>query len=162
LIIPRGDGVKALDQEQIAGEARLQPRAGDRVQAGGKTLTWKEHHSAERHLDFSAIYRDPGNFKLAYTVCYVHADADRDDLVLRVGSDDQARICLNGEEIYWQPHARGLELDHDEIPIVLRKGPNVLVFKVINQGGPGPHGSVHITTKNGDAAEGIECRLTPE
>ena len=54
-------------------------------------------------------------------------------------------------------------LDEDEVqPIRLRKGTNVLVFKVVNQAGPGPFGSLHFVTKNGGAApEGIEYRLAP-
>ena len=69
----------------------------------GKTLVWKEHHSAEAPIDFAALYGPPSEYRLAYAVCYVHADADRTDLALRVGSDDQAMLYLNGEEVYRQP-----------------------------------------------------------
>jgi hypothetical protein len=78
---------------------------------------------------------------------------------VRAGSDDQAKLYVNGKEVYRQPKARGLELDQDAI--TLRKGSNVLVFKVVNQGGPGPYGSVHLVTKDGAAPDGIEFRLTP-
>jgi hypothetical protein len=157
------DGAKALDQQQISAAALLRPRAGERVEISGKTLVWKEHHSAERHIDFEALYGPPATYKLAYAVCYVHADADRNDLVLRVGSDDQAKLYVNGEEVYRQPKARGLELDEDEIrPIALRKGTNVLVFKVVNQGGPGPQGSLHFVAKDGSAADGLRFGLEPE
>jgi len=155
------DGAKTLDQLQIPGEALLRPRAGDRVEVSGKTLVWKEHHCTQPYIDFAALYGRPAWYVLAYAVCYVHADADRTDLVLRAGSDDQAKLYLNGKEVYRQPEARGLMLDQDEIPVTLRKGINVLVFKVVNQGGPGPEGSLHFVTKDGATPKGIEYRLTP-
>jgi serine/threonine protein kinase len=157
------DGVKALDEKQIPNEAILRPRAGEPQDVGGKTLSWKEHHS-EAYLDFQALYDLPAHKRVAaYAVCYIQADADRTDLALRVGSDDQAKLYLNGERIYRQPRARGLKLDDDEVPpITLRKGTNVLVFKVVNQGGLGPFGSLHFVTKDGRPAEGLRFGLAPE
>jgi serine/threonine protein kinase/cytochrome c-type biogenesis protein CcmH/NrfG len=154
------DGAKALEAHQIRGEPLLKPRAGDPVEVGGKTLFWEEHHSAA-HIDFEAMHLPPSEHKLAYAVCYVYAEADRTDLTLRVGSDDQAIIYLNGTEVYRNTSARALKLDEDARPITLRKGTNVLVFKVVNQEGPGPFGSIHLVTKDGGAPEGIEYRLTP-
>jgi serine/threonine protein kinase/predicted Zn-dependent protease len=156
------DGVKALDQEQIAGEGLLRPRAGDPVKVGGKTLTWKEHHTADRHIDFAAIHGPPTDFRLGYAVCYVQADADRTDLVLRAGSDDQAKLYVNGQAVYRQPKAREHELDQDEIPITLHKGVNILVFKVINERLGGPMGSLHFVNKDGSPADGLRMGLERE
>jgi hypothetical protein len=156
------DGAKALDEKQIPDEELLQPRAGDPVEVSGKTLVWKEHHSTEPYVDCEVLYGPRSKPRLAYAVCYVYTEADRGDLVLRVGSEDQAKIYLNGKEIYQQPKARSLELDQNEIrSITLRKGTNVLVFKVVNESGPGPYGSLHLVTTDGAAPEGIEYRLTP-
>jgi serine/threonine protein kinase len=156
------DGVRVLDEKQIPDEALLQPRAGDRVEVIGKTLSWKEHHSAEPYIDFAALYGPPTDSRLAYAVCYVYAEADRDHLVLRAGSDDQAKLYLNGKEVYRQTKDRALELDEDEIrPITLQKGTNVLVFKVVNGDGPW-EGSLHFVTKDGRPAEGLRFGLEPE
>jgi hypothetical protein len=156
------DGAKALDEQQIPDEALLRPRAGDRVQVGRKTLMWKEHRGTRPYIDFAALYGVPSENKLAYAVCYVHVDAERTDLVLRAGSDDQAKLYLNGEEVYRQPKPRALEIDEDEIgPVTLHKGSNVLVFKVVNQGFAGPEGSLHFVAKDGRAAEGLRFRLEP-
>jgi tetratricopeptide (TPR) repeat protein len=155
------DGNKALDQKMIANESMLRPRAGDPVEANGTTLSWKEHH-AQGYIDFQALYGPPAEQRIAYAVCYIHSDADRADLMLRVGSDDQALIYLNGKEVHRSTEARALVLDEDETqPIRLLKGPNVVIFKVVNQDGPGPYGSMHLVTKEGSAPEGIEYRLTP-
>jgi serine/threonine protein kinase/Tfp pilus assembly protein PilF len=155
------DAVKALDGQQIPAEALLRPRAGDRVDVNGKSLVWKQQQTAEAHIDFAAVYETPTEYRVAYCVCYVHADADRADLTLCVGSDDQAMVYLNGQAIHRQPDSRLLELDEDKIrPVALRKGSNVLVFKVVNQVG-GHFGSLRFLSKDGSVPEGIEFRLTP-
>ena len=163
-LIPYGgmDGARALAFQPIPHEAQLRPKAGDRVEINGRTLAWREQHTAEPFIDFEALCGPPAEYKLGYAVVYVHADAGRDDLVLRVGSDDQAILYLNGEEIYRRTQGRPYTLDEDEVqPLRLRKGTNVLVFKVVNETGPGPLGSLHLVTNDGAAAEGIEYRLTP-
>jgi tetratricopeptide (TPR) repeat protein len=159
--LPAGpDGVKALGQQQISGEGLLRPRAGDRVEVNGKALAWKEHRCAGLHIDFKDLYSSPSDYRVAYAVCYVHADKDRSDLVLRVGSDDQAKVYLNGKEIYQSKEIRVLDLDDDEVPIELRTGSNVLVFKVVNEEVEWG-GSLHIVGKDGGEAKGIEYRLEP-
>jgi len=76
----------------------LCPRAGDPAEANAKRLAWKEHRSEGKYLDFEAIYGKPSNYQLTYAICYVHADADRNDVVLRVGSDDQSAVFINGKK----------------------------------------------------------------
>jgi serine/threonine protein kinase/Flp pilus assembly protein TadD len=155
-----GDGVQALDQQQIPNEGLLRPRAGDRIQVNGKTLAWKEHRCAGLHIDFQSLYNSPSDYRVTYAVCYVHADTDRNDLLLRVGSDDQAKVYLNGRQIYRSSEARGLTLDEDEVPLQLRQGCNVLVFKVVNEHS-GWAGSLHIVTKDGRPAEGLRFGVEP-
>jgi serine/threonine protein kinase/Flp pilus assembly protein TadD len=155
------DGQKALDQKLLPDENILRPRTGDKVVANGKTLSWKEHH-AQGYLNFERLYGSRSEHHVAYAVCYIRSAAARCDLVLRVGSDDQSLIYLNGEEVYRNTKARSLILDNEETRLLqLRQGTNVVVFKVVNQGGPGPHGSLHLVTRDGAAPEGIEYRLTP-
>jgi len=159
---PGRDGAKALDEQQIPGEALLRPLAGDRVEVNGNPPMWKEHQCRDVEIDFAALYGPPSEHRVAYAVCYVHADAEQTDLVLRVGSDDQAKLFLNGEEVYRHAKSRGrLLIDQDEVrPIALRKGTNVLVFKVVNEGGTFA-GSLRLLTNDGNVPEGIEFRLTP-
>jgi hypothetical protein len=89
------------------------------------------------------------------------ANTNRDDLLLRVGSDDQSKVYLNGHEIFRWEKTRGLTLDQDEVPIRLRQGTNVLVFKVVNVRS-GWTGSLHFVGKDGRPAKGIRFGLEPE
>jgi tetratricopeptide (TPR) repeat protein len=154
-----GDGVQALHQQQIPSEELLRPRAGDRIQVNGETRAWKEHHCAGLHIDFQSLYGSPSDYRVTYAVCYVHADTDR-NLLLRVGSDDQAKVYLNGREVYRSSEARPLALDEDEVPLELRQGWNVLVFKVVNEHS-GWAGSLHIVAKDGRPAEGLRFGVEP-
>ena len=155
------DGAKALDEQQVLDSALLHPHAGDAFQAGGKKLMWKEYHSKDVVIDFTTLYGPQTEYKLTYAVCYVHVDADRNDLVLRIGSDDQAKITINGQEVYSRPIGRSWALDQDEVkPIALRKGSNVLVFKVVNETGFW-EGSLHFVGKDGGVAEGLRFGVEP-
>jgi serine/threonine protein kinase len=155
------DDLKVLDQQQVPDAALLRPRAGEAFQAGGKNLVWKEHHSKDVVLDFTTIYGPKSDNKLTYAVCYVHVDADRNDLALRIGSDDQATVTINGQQVFRQPAARSLELDEDEVkPIALRKGSNVLVFKVVNVNECW-EGSLHFVGLDGRPAEGLRFGVEP-
>jgi hypothetical protein len=160
-ILYHGDGALALDQEQVPGEAALRPRVDDRARAGIKDLAWKEHRSAMRFLNFGALYGQPTNQRVAYAVCYIVAETERTDLILKVGSDDQAKLYLNGREVYKMPKPRPLKIDEDEVKAVtLRKGTNVLVFKVVNEIFDWA-GSLHFVDKDGHPAKGLQFRLTP-
>jgi serine/threonine protein kinase/Flp pilus assembly protein TadD len=157
------DGARALDEQQIPSKALLCPRAGNRVQVDGRMMVWKEYHSRELHIDFAALYGNHTEHRLAYAVCYVDSGTDRNDLALRVGSDGQDILYLNGVEKHRQTKPRALMLDQDEInPITLRKGKNILVFKVIKQAGPGPFGSLHFVNRDGSPAEGLRFGLEPD
>src|SRR5262249_47094384 len=46
------DGAAGLGREAIPDEAKLKPKAGDKVKAGDKELAWKAHSSKEHLLDF--------------------------------------------------------------------------------------------------------------
>ena len=79
-----------------------------------------------------------------------------------VGSDDQAKIYLNGKEIHEHDVVRVVTPDEDTIePVTLEAGhPNVLVFKVVN--GVGPWGGcIRFVDRTGLPAKGIRVSLTP-
>jgi non-specific serine/threonine protein kinase/serine/threonine-protein kinase len=154
------DGTKAVDATQVAGEAGLRPRPGDEFEAGGRRLGWKEYSTPERFVDFTAIYGMPNHRRVAYAVCYVISSAERTGLGLRVGSDDQAKVYLNGREVHRVAKTRPLRLDEDDVQgITLRNGTNVLVLKVVNESFDWA-GSIRFVEKDGKPAEGLEFRLT--
>jgi hypothetical protein len=101
-------------------------------------------------------------WSVAYAVCYVQASTLRKGLVLKVGSDDQSRVYLNRKKIYENIRPRALSLDEDTISDVeLQVGLNVVVFKVVNDGG-GWGGSLRFTDKDDQPVQGIKITLEPD
>lgn len=152
-------GADALGAEQVPHESQLRPRPGDSVKVGRSNLVWREIQSEDYLFDFNQVAGRPSEYCVAYAVCYLQCPTARTNLVLKVGSDDHAKIILNGREIYQFTNALGLEPDRETIPgIELNAGSNVLIFKVVNEGGDWG-GSIRITDAAGNAVEGL--RLTP-
>jgi hypothetical protein len=126
-------GAAALNEEQLKDEARLQPQAGDKVKVVGKELVWKQYQATKNYLDFNDYLGKQTEDSVGYAVCYIHTAAEMKDIHLKTGSDDQAKVYLNGIEVLKQEEDRPLEEDQDTTVVTLRQGVNVLVFKVINE-----------------------------
>ena len=161
-----GEGLAALDQQQIPQESTLQPRAGERIRVSGGEFIWRAVQLDDYMLDLSDSNRIPGRRSAAYTVCYIESDTNRSGLWMKVGSDDQYKAYLNGKEIYRQAHRRAHVLDQDVIGVQLKGGLNVLVFKLLRmhenlQSGPNWRASVHFTDAAGQPVKGFQVSLTP-
>jgi WD40 repeat protein/serine/threonine protein kinase len=171
---PEAEG---LDREQIKGEASLHPRAGDRVRvvvrsgdhtttrSGDHTTTqsipWREHQEREPILDFNRFVGKLCNRSAGYAVCYVLSETERQDLLLQVGSDDLAKVYLNGEEIYKYNLMRPLAALDPVDPVRLRKGTNTLVLKVVN-GWVEWEGCARFVDRDGNPVQGLRFSVTPE
>ncbi len=135
--IPLADGqsgADGLDQQQVADEAKLKPREGDTARAGGKTLTWKKHECGEHFIDFNAFLGNQTEDAVAYAVCYLVPDKALKGVKLKMGSDDQSKVYLNGKQVLKNAEARSLDKDQDTSdPVELKAGVNVIVFKVVNE-----------------------------
>jgi WD40 repeat protein/class 3 adenylate cyclase/tRNA A-37 threonylcarbamoyl transferase component Bud32 len=159
---PGQSGAEGLDIEQIAGESRLRPRAGEMSSVGRDKLKWRNMALPSYAIDFNAIMGQVTEFSVAYAVTYIQSDTDRTGLVMLVGSDDQARIYLNQREIYREPHPITWEPDRDSVSgVSLKAGLNVLVFKVVNEHGPWG-GSIRFTDAQGNPVQDIRVTLDPE
>jgi chloramphenicol 3-O-phosphotransferase len=78
-----------------------------------------------------------------------------------VGSDDQAKVYLNGSQVYKSSLARAFSADQDVVQdITLNAGLNVLVFKVVNEDFDW-QGSIRFTDVQGNPVKGIKVTLTP-
>src|SRR5262249_907404 len=53
-----------------------------------------------------------------------------------LGSDDGFKLILNGKEVAAKEISRGVAPDQDKAKLDLAAGTNVLIFKIINTGGP--------------------------
>jgi hypothetical protein len=156
---PRQRGEQVLDQQQHPSEAQLRPRSGERVSVGGQELVWRPYHSPAAVLDFNAVLGQVTEWSVAYAVCYLESDRARNDLWLQVGSDDESKVYVNGTAIYQSRLAHWL-FCLDTIRVELKPGINVLLFKVVNEGGDW-EGCVRLVNAEGRPAEDIRVKLTP-
>jgi hypothetical protein len=164
LPLPAGkgeSGAPALDRQQLPKEAHIQPRSGERFRVGDQELVWQEHRSAEAVLDFNAMLGNVTTWSVVYAACYLESAQARDGLWLQVGSDDQAKVYLNGREIYQHRMDRALVGLDTVGPLSLRQGANVLVFKVVNEGS-GWQGCVRLVDDAGRPVPDIRVKLTQE
>jgi len=126
-------GADGLAREQLKDEAKLKPKAGDKVKVGDKELTWKEHACKEHLLDFNALLGAQTEDSVAYAVTFVEVPEERKGVKMKTGSDDQAKVYLNGKEVFKFTEARAADKDQDTTEVTLHKGVNVLVVKVVNE-----------------------------
>lgn len=154
-------GADALNKEQLPKEATLRPKDGDKVKAGDKELVWKKHQAKDFFFDFNAHLGKETEDSVGYAVCYIHADQEMKNLTLKTGSDDQAKVYLNGKEVLKQEEARALERDQDSSEVALRKGVNVLVFKVVNEKVDWS-GCARFVDKDGKVIKGLKVTAAPK
>jgi WD40 repeat protein len=153
-------GARALDRQQLPDEPNLRPSPGERVRLGAGELVWRQHRSPEPVLDFNAVLGRATELSVVYAVCYIESDQAREGLWLQVGSDDQAKVYLNGQAIYQCPVPRPLETLDTIGPLSLKPGTNVLLLKVVNENANW-EGSARLVDDAGRPAEDIRVKLTP-
>jgi hypothetical protein len=162
--LPYGEaanGTEALDKEQVKDEAKLKPKEGDTVEVIDTDYTWKKYEARTYQLDINAFLKRDVDDRVAYAVCYLVADAELNDLVLKIGSDDQAKVYLNGKEVLRNATARMLSKDQDSAEnITLKRGVNVVVFKIVNEK-LGWYGCLRFTDKDGKPITNLKIQLKP-
>ena len=155
------NGSDTLGKQQLPDEAKLQPKEGDKVKSGDKELAWKPFKSDSHLLDFNAFLGQQTEDSVGYAVCYLVADRDIPDLTMKTGSDDQAKVYLNGKEVFKNEEARPTEKDQDCTPnLALKKGVNVIVFKVVNEKMDWS-GCLRFTDKDGKPVTDFKVSLKP-
>jgi hypothetical protein len=155
------DLLAALSQEQIPQEANLRPRAGERVKVSEGERVWRRIELEDYLIDFNVLLGELTAYSVAYAVCYIQSDTAQAGLLMKVGSDDAAKVYLNGKEIYQWRQNRVWMPDQDVVRgVELKAGLNVLVFKVVN-GQAYWQGSIRFTDAAGQPLKGIRVTLTP-
>lgn len=156
------DGAVAIDKSQVPDEGLLKPKAGDKVTVEGKELTWKKVKATDYFLDLNALAKQQTEKTVGYAVSYVRVEAERKDLQLKMGSNDQGKVYLNGKVLLKTTEPRTLEQDADVARnVTLNKGVNVVVFKVFNEGGFDWQGCLRFTDASGKAVTNLVVRLEP-
>lgn len=150
----------ALFKDQIPNEAALRPQAGDKIKVGGKELVWRTISASTNYVDFNETLRSSNDHVAGYMVTYVECDRDTPDVVMAVASNDQGRIYFNGVDIYAFTEPRPLMLDADKGKITLKKGTNVIVFKITNEQNSW-QGAMRLLDKSGMPLKSIRIKLQP-
>jgi len=153
-------GAQALDRQQLPEEAQVRPRPGEGVAIGGQRWVWQEHRSPRAVVDFNAVAGRVADRSVVYAACYIESDRARDGLWLQVRSDDQSKVYLNGREIYQNRQTRDLSWMETVRPVSLKRGVNVLLFKVVNETGQW-EGLVRLLDGAGRPVQGLRVKLTP-
>ena len=156
------DGAEAIEKNQIPDEGLLKPKAGDKATVRGKELTWKKVKASDYFLDLNAICNAETEKAMAYAVTYIRADEERKNLRLKMGSNDEGKVFLNGKLLLKTTEARALDQDSDVArDVTLNKGINVVVFKVFNEGGSDWQGCLRFTDASDKAVTNLVIRLEP-
>jgi hypothetical protein len=151
---------EALLKEQIPNEAALRPKAGDKVKISGKELVWQNITASTNYFDFNEVLKSINDHVAGYMVTYIECDKEMPGLTIAVASNDQGRIYFNGVDIYAFTEARPLMLDADKGRVTLKKGVNVMVFKVTNEQNSW-QGAMRLLDKAGAPVKDLRIKLSP-
>lgn len=162
--IPNGEnasGVDALGKQFIADEAKLKPKADEKVKIGDLELTWKAIDAGDYAINFNSVLGQTTEDSTAYAVVYLIASDEMKDLHLKMGSDDQAKVYVNGKEVLKNETPRPIDKDQDTAgDMTLDKGTNTIVFKVVNEKVDWG-GCLRFTDKNDNPVKNLTVKLTP-
>jgi len=137
------DGLPVLDDELIPNEAGLRPRVKQTVTIDGKAYEWTDVHLEDYLLELhhpDEKKRTERFYCAGYAVTY---------LVMKVGSAQQAKITLNGREIYRKTDMPGWEPDRDTVTGIRLKAGEW-------------SGSVRIMEAEGQPVPGLRFALNPD
>jgi hypothetical protein len=152
---------EALKHEQLSPEADLRPVAGQRAGLADGELVWRAVEFDDYEIDFNRLLGGTVvENTLAYAVSYIKSDMDQPGLAMHIGSDDQSKVYLNGQEVYRRPEQRPFVADQETATVNLKAGLNVVVFKVVNYGNVWK-GSMRFSDRDGKPLNGIQVTLDP-
>ena len=161
ITLPEGEsGSEAIFKEQIRDEAALRPKAGDKLKIRGKELTWQNITASTNYFDFNAILNTLNDRAAGYMVSYIECETEMPGVIMAVASNDEGRIYFNGVDIYLSSEPRTLMIDADKGKVTLKKGVNVVVFKIINEQNAW-QGAMRLLDKAGAPLKDIKIKLSP-
>ncbi len=131
---PAGQTVmdRLLELPHLTDEAALNPKEGDAVRVGGTAHRWKRVRLDSDSADFHKLFGGQTNNAVVYCVARLSSARDYRNAALLFGSDDAARVWLNGKLVHHIAQVRGVNADQDIIPgLNLTRGENLMVVKVV-------------------------------
>lgn len=110
-------------------------------------LAWKiVPPDASGYVDLAARHGAEAHHSFSYAWTAVQSPKDQDAAIL-LGSDDGAKLFINGELVFTVRETRAAQPNQNRVPIRLKKGRNTILLKVAN--GDGPHG-FYLTIESSD------------
>ena len=156
------EGAAELNKKQIRDEGNLQPKEGDEAAIGAAKLKWKAHQTPDFLIDFvKYVQGGRGEQAVAYAVTYIVADEEMKGVKAKIGSNDQAKLYVNGTQVIAFEDTRTLEKDQNvSNGFTLNKGVNTIVFKVVNQENNW-QGCLRFVDATDKVLTGLKVKLTP-
>jgi hypothetical protein len=105
-------------------------RLGRAYTGAAGAVRWQRHEAKDEAIDLAALF-EPNEHVAAYAACWIRSERAR-PAVIELGTDDGFKLWLNGEQVGAEPTDRALERAQNVIPVLLRRGWNELLLKVIN------------------------------
>jgi hypothetical protein len=153
-------GSEAIYKQQIRGEANLRPKAGEKVKLGSRELAWQNVIASTNYIDLNATLKSVNDRAAGYLVTFLQCETEIPDVIMAVASNDEGRIYFNGVDIYVFNEPRPLMIDADKGKVTLKKGLNVIVFKIVNEQNSW-QGAMRLLDKSGAPLKGVKVQLTP-
>jgi hypothetical protein len=153
-------GADAVFRDQIRGEASLRPKPGEKIKVGNKEFTWQSVVAQTNYFDFNAALKSIHDRAAGYIVAYIESDSEKRDVIMGVGSNDEGRIYFNGVDIYVFGEPRQITQEEDKGKVTLKKGINVIVFKVMNEQNAW-QGAIRLLNKDGTPLKDVKVKLSP-
>ena len=162
LSIGESSGADELEKKQFAEEAQPAALEGGVQKVAGKELTWEKTATKDFYIDFKELHPSQSEHVVAWAVAYLVASEEKTGLTLKMNSNDQGKVYLNGKELVKFTDTRSLEKDADDAAtnVTLTKGVNVLVLKVVNEENNW-QGSVRILNQAGKAVTDLKVATRP-
>ncbi|VTS06238.1 PVC-type heme-binding CxxCH protein [Tuwongella immobilis] len=102
------------------------------------SIQWRTIRASEgAYFDLAKFHGEAGNNSLSYMLRDVESAIDQPATLL-LGSDDGAKVFVNGQMVHSNRDTRAAAPAQNSIPITLKKGSNRILVKVAN--GNNPHG----------------------
>jgi len=125
-------------------------------QADGGEVEWKQVAAGtnEKRREIVDLGEEmPGDNRVAYLRARIISKTTR-AATLQFGSDDGARVWLNGEVVLSAPATRPYKANDDSVEVRLHEGENYLMIKV-TQGKAGWCASARFTNRKGEPLRGL-------
>jgi len=107
------------------------------------------------HIDLKKIYPNQG--MAAYLRTRVWSEK-KQELQLQVGSNDMVKAWLNKKLIHANEVARTITAGEDKVQVILQKGWNTLLLKIVNEGG-GWGGCARFRNLEGGHIDGLKYSI---